>query len=60
VFSNGTGSNRCQGAGNVIYSATATNTTGITYSLDAASESAGNSIDPATGAVTYTSAWLEA
>lgn len=57
VFSIGATSNRCQGAGTVTYSATATTTTGITYSLDAASEAAGNTIDPSTGAVTYTATW---
>ncbi|MCY7309444.1 MAG: hypothetical protein LH619_01580, partial [Chitinophagaceae bacterium] len=37
VFSLGAASVRCQGAGAVTYTATATNTTGITYSLDATS-----------------------
>ena len=48
---------RCQGAGTVTYTATATNTTGITYSLDAASVTGGNTINTATGAVTYVAGW---
>gem|GEM_PF-2442844 len=50
-------STRCQGAGTVNYSTTGTNTTGITYSLDAISSGAGNTINPSTGAVTYTAGW---
>ncbi len=57
VFTGGTTSVRCQGAGSVTYPATATNTTGITYSLDASSISGGNAINSATGAVTYAAAW---
>ncbi len=57
VFTLGATSSRCQLAETVTYTATATNTTGITYSLDAASVSAGNSINATTGAVTYTSSW---
>jgi hypothetical protein len=57
VFTSGVTSSRCQSAETVTYSATATNTTGITYSLDATSTSAGNSIDPATGTVTYVATW---
>ena len=41
----GSTSTRCQGAGVVTYSATSTNTTGITYSLNAASLTGGNTID---------------
>src|SRR5659263_48104 len=48
---------RCQGVGSVSYSATATNSSGISYSLDAASITGGNSIDPATGTVTYAVGW---
>jgi len=58
VFTLGPSSSRSQGAGTLPYTATATNTTGITYSLDAASTGAGNSISPATGNVTFTAAWL--
>ncbi|MGZ8510874.1 MAG: hypothetical protein ACXWWA_10875, partial [Chitinophagaceae bacterium] len=57
VFLSGASSNRCAGAGTVTYTATAANTTGITYSLDAASIAGGNSINSATGAVTYIAAW---
>ena len=57
VFTLGATSTRCQGAGTVTYTATATNTTGITYSLDAASIAGGNSINAATGAVTYAAGW---
>ncbi|HYC30498.1 MAG TPA: hypothetical protein VEB42_16800, partial [Chitinophagaceae bacterium] len=53
VFTMGASSTRCMGAGNVTYTATATNTTGITYSLDAASLAAGNTINSSTGEVTY-------
>jgi hypothetical protein len=53
VFTAGSSSSRCQGAGSVIYSASATNTTGITYSLNSTSASAGNTIDSTTGQVTY-------
>ncbi|MCW3115000.1 MAG: hypothetical protein JWR18_3396, partial [Segetibacter sp.] len=58
VFAMGATSVRCEAAGNVTYSATATTNTGITYSLDAASIAGGNSIDPVTGTVTYVASWL--
>ena len=57
VFTAGATSTRCQGAGTVSYTAAATNATGITYSLDATSTSAGNTINGATGDVTYVSTW---
>ena len=57
VFVLGATSTRCQGAGTVTYTANATNTTGITYSLDAASVAGGNSIVAGTGAVTYVAGW---
>ncbi len=57
VFTLGATSTRCQGAGNVTYTATASNNTGITYSLDATSTGAGNSINAATGEVTYVAGW---
>ena len=57
IFALGYASSRQQGAATVIYSATASNSTGITYSLDAASLTAGNTINAATGAVTYTATW---
>jgi len=50
-------STRCQGSGNVTYTTTATNSTGITYSLDAASTAGGNTINTATGEVTYAAGW---
>ena len=49
------GSSRCALTG--TYTATATNTTGITYSLDATSLAAGCTINSVTGAVTYPSTW---
>ena len=57
VFATGLATTRCAASETITYSATAANTIGITYSLDAASLSAGNTIDPATGAVTYVSTW---
>ncbi|MFZ1453539.1 MAG: hypothetical protein WAT20_12615, partial [Ferruginibacter sp.] len=57
VFTLGTTSTRCQGAGTVTYTATASNTTGITYSLDAASLGYGNTINITTGEVTYLAGW---
>jgi Bacterial Ig domain/Secretion system C-terminal sorting domain len=57
VFALGFSSSRMQGAATITYSATATYTTGITYSLDAASLAAGNTINPTTGTVTYTTMW---
>ncbi|MBI5540057.1 MAG: gliding motility-associated C-terminal domain-containing protein, partial [Bacteroidia bacterium] len=50
-------STRCQGAGTVTYTTTASNSTGITYSIDGASSGAGNTIVAATGAVTYVAGW---
>ena len=57
VFTGGGISTRCQGAATITYTATAINSTGITYSLDASSISGGNTIIPATGAVTYVASW---
>ena len=57
VFAVGATSSRCMGAGTVTYTATASNTSGITYSLDAASNTGGNSINVSTGAVTYVAGW---
>ncbi len=56
-FAAGSSSTRCQGAGTVTYSAIANNTTGISYSLDATSLAAGNTINSSTGAVTFVSGW---
>ncbi|MBK9356558.1 MAG: hypothetical protein IPN08_04065 [Bacteroidales bacterium] len=58
VFALGATSTRCQGAGSVTYTATATNTTGITYTLDAASIAGGVTINAATGEVTYPAGWF--
>jgi len=57
VFTLGATSSRCKGAEIVLYSATATNTTGITYTLDAASALAGNTINASSGQVTFTASW---
>lgn len=57
AFAAGSSSTRCQGLGTVTYSATANNATGITYSLDATSLAAGNSINSSTGAVTFVADW---
>ena len=57
VFSLNSTSSRCQGAGMVSYSATASNNTGLTYSLDAASLIGNNTININTGEVTYDAAW---
>ena len=57
VFTLGANSARCDGAQTITYTASAANSTGITYSLDGASSGAGNTIDPATGAVTYVAGW---
>ena len=57
IFVLGSSSARCQGAGSVTYTASATNSAGITYTLDAASLSGGNSINGSTGAVSYSAAW---
>ncbi len=57
IFTLGSASARCQGTETVIYSATAANSTGITYSLDAASLTGGNSIVTGTGAVTFVPGW---
>jgi len=58
VFVSGTTtSTRCQSAGIVSYSAAAPNSLGITYALDAASLAGGNTINTATGDVTYVSGW---
>ncbi|MFN9109475.1 MAG: beta strand repeat-containing protein, partial [Bacteroidota bacterium] len=48
---------RCQGAETVSYTTTATNSTSITYTIDANSLAAGNSINSATGLVTYVATW---
>jgi len=57
VFDIGPTSTRYQIAETVPYTATATNSTEIKYSLDALSEAGGNSIDAGTGVVTYDKTW---
>lgn len=57
IFTLGSSSNRCQGSGNTTYSATASNSTSINYSLDAASLAGGNIINPSNGIVTYSASW---
>ena len=52
-----TTSTLCQGAGTVATTTTATNSTEITYSLDAASIIGGNIINASTGAITYAAGW---
>jgi hypothetical protein len=47
-------STRCQGAGTVTLTTTATNSTGITYSLDATSISGGNTTHTFTTSSTFT------
>ena len=57
VFSLGSSSSICKGSGPITYSATATNSMGITYSLDAASLAGGNTINSGNGQVTYAAGW---
>jgi hypothetical protein len=58
TFSLGTTSNRCYGAGTITYTATSSNNTGLSYSLDNTSVAAGNSINSTTGEVTFASNWI--
>ena len=53
VFAAGATSTRCQGAGSQIYTATATNATGITYTINTTSQQA--VINAITGEVTFSS-----
>ncbi|MBN1145107.1 MAG: gliding motility-associated C-terminal domain-containing protein, partial [Bacteroidales bacterium] len=57
IFDLGSSSTRCLLAGNVTYSASAVNSTGMSYSLDVTSVAEGNAIDAATGEVTFVAAW---
>ncbi|MEN9303538.1 MAG: hypothetical protein RL264_1967, partial [Bacteroidota bacterium] len=50
-------STRCQGAGTVTTTTTATNSTSITYSIDGTSSTGGVTMNASTGAVTYPSTW---
>lgn len=57
IFALGATSSRCQGAGSVTYTATATNSSAIAYQLDSTSLAAGNTINGTTGQVTYVGTW---
>ncbi len=57
VFAAGATSARCQGAGSATYTATAPGSTSISYTLDANSLAAGNSIIAPTGAVSFAAGW---
>ena len=57
VFNLGTSSSICKGSAPITYNATVTNAFTLTYSLDGASLAAGNTINSATGLVTYTAGW---
>ena len=58
TFTLGTNSSRCQGAGAVTYTASSTGSTSRTYSLDATSLAAGNTINTTNGTVTYVAAYV--
>lgn len=53
----GASSSRCQAASSVIYSASSVGSTSISYALDATSLAAGNTINSATGEVSYVAGW---
>lgn len=57
VFALGASSSRPQLAQKILYTATANYASTITYTLDANSITAGNSIDPNTGEVNYLAGW---
>ena len=57
IFDIGATSTRCQAAESVTYTATATGSTNINYTLDATSLAAGNIIEATTGKVTYVASW---
>ena len=57
VFAMGTTSNACKGSTPITYTATVTNAFTLTYSLDATSLLAGNSINAATGQLTFAPAY---
>ena len=57
MFTSGATSLRCKEAGSVTYSASASYSTDVVYSLDTNSLAAGNTINPANGAVTYVAGW---
>ena len=53
----GSSSTRCQGAATIMYTATSANSTGITYSIDAASTAGGVIINTTNGNVIYPAGW---
>jgi len=57
IFSLGETSTRCQKAENMTYTATATNSTNISYTLDAQSMNGGNTINPSSGEVNWATNW---
>jgi len=57
VFTLGASSGICKGSLPITYSATATNNLSLTYSLDATSLAAGNTINSLTGLVTFAAGW---
>src|SRR4030095_13030311 len=58
VFALGASSFRCLGGGSSAYTATSSNRTAISYSLDNLSILGGNSINTTTGVVTFSALWL--
>jgi|GEM_PF-918425 len=58
VFTLGSSSQRCRGSETIVYEASSSDSTAMSYSLDSASLAAGNTIDEDTGAVTYDAAWF--
>ena len=57
VFTLGASSVICKGSAPITYTATVINAFTLTYSLDAASLAAGNTINSTTGRVTFASGW---
>ncbi len=57
VFDAGSTVQRCRAAESIVYSATAHHADTLVYSLDAASLAGGNTIDSATGEVTFVATW---
>lgn len=57
VFALGPTSNNCKGGAPVTFTASVTNAFALTYTLDAASLAAGNTINSTTGQVTFVPTW---
>ena len=57
-FALGVTSQRCKGTGSEVYFATATDALDISYSIDASSLAAGNTIHASTGEVNYVAGWV--